>query len=521
MGYYDEDGAWIYEEHDLADEGVGFSEVLNRASRAVPRIVQSRITKELADDSTIRAGALAAVEDAIEEKDIVLATDPNVFAQVDEEAWSAYFEAPSANGPRVTFGIDRQGNSRGRFMSSIPSPFGDVSSIEVWNLVHEWWTNNVVRRVKTPTGPEDRGCGVSGSGEIGVWDFAKRGGKKVRIVGDAGATGPGSDVDDHDAPSRWTAPDGSWGFVEWNNHGDTDYHSIKISSDGTADGFNGPQIDLVVSPGAAVSYQQIFPHHRDGDAWTHWDLCRTGPGWPIVERTINPVTGTIAQSPTLRRICTIGNQQSYVQAAQTGRKLRMGAYVNPKEDVHAIWLLNLDMDTNMLTSPCDASLNRDVTSTGYTDLMTITPLVPEPATTKTSRRFFEVSPVADAAVYAEWERVAPDDGFYYVATRVGNQTNIVQVPGGPTGPRIGYTPDSNYVGGAAFSPSGKLATIHHDAFGGSVLRVWDGQTSRIVAYSRRRMARPVWIDDTEILVGDVVHYVDYFDFHIHQRSVRA
>ncbi len=128
----------------------------------------------------------------------------------------------------------------------------------------------------------------------------------------------------------------------------------------------------------------------------------------------------------------------------------------------------------------------------------------------------------NAVLFAEWDRAAPDDGHYYVATRTGSTTNVVRVPGGPTGPRIGYTPDSNYIGGASFSPSGKVASVHHDPdFGGSVLRVWDGTTSRIVAYSHRRMGRPVWIDDTEILVGDVVHYVDYFDYLIHQRSVRA
>lgn len=521
MGYYNTDGAWIHEESDLADAGTGFSEILNRGTLSVPRIVQTRMAEELADDDTIRAGALAAVEDAIAGKDIVLASDPNVYAEVDDDKWAVVFEAPTPEGPRVAFGVDANGNSRGRIMSSIAAPFGDVASIEIWNSTHEWWTNNVVNRVKTPTGPEDRGCGVSSTGEIVVWDAAKRGARKARVVGDAGLTGPGGDVDDHDAPSRWTAPDGSWGFVVWNQHGDTDYHSFKITTDGTVDGFNGPQLDIVVSTGAQVSYQQLYFHSRSGNNWKFWSLTRTGPGWLITELIINPVTGTITQSLTLRRIAIIGNQQSYLQGVQVGRTIRIVAYVNPKEDTHAVWLLSLDMDSSTLTSPMDSSVNRDVSATGYTDLATVTPLLAETATSK-SRRLFEASPVANAALFAEWDRSAPNDGHYYVATRTGSTTNVVRVPGGPTGPRIGYTPDSNYIGGASFSPSGKVASIHHDAdFGGSVLRVWDGTTSRIVAYSHRRMARPVWIDDTEILVGDIVRYTDYFDYEINQRSVRA
>lgn len=520
MGYYDQNGAWIHQESDLADDGVGFSEILNRGTRSVPAVVKTRVSAELADDATIRTTAQQAVNNAAVDLDLVQASDPVVFSQNADDDWVYSLEAPSDSGSRRVLGVDSAGNTRGRLMSSIPGPFADVAAIEVFDSTHEWWTNHVVDRVKVASGPEDRGCGVSSTGEIVVWDSAKRGARKSRVVGDAGLTGPGAEIDDHDAPSRWTAPDGSWGFVVWNNHGDTDYHSFRITTDGTVDGFNGPQIDRVVSAGAQVSYQQLFLHSRNGNDWRFWNLTRTGPGWLITDLTINPVAGTITQSSTLRRIAIIGNEQSYLQGVQVGRTIRMGAYVNPKEDQHALWLLSLNMDTGVLTSPVDPTLSRDVAATGYTDLVNVGPLLVNTPTSK-SRRMLEVSPTQDAIVFAEWDRATPDAGFYWVARTVNGSVTLTKIPGGPTGPRIGYTADSNYVGGASFSPSGRVATVHHDALGGSTLRVFDGTESRIIAYSRRRMARPVWIDESEILVGDIERYTDYFDYRIHQRSVRA
>lgn len=435
--------------------------------------------------------------------------------------WAVYFEGLTPDGLRIPLGVDNEGNTRGRLMSTVPSPFDDVAAVSVWDSVHEWWTNNIVNRVLTPSGPEDRGCGVSSSGKIVVWDAPKRGSLESREVGDAGLTGPGGDIDDHDAPSRWTAPDGSWGFVVWNNHGDTDYHSFKITSNGKVDGFNSPQIDLVVSPGAAISYQQLFLHSVNGSVYKFWNLMRTGTGWLVAEFLINPQTGTITLNGPLRRIFTIGNLQPYTHAVLVGRTLRMVCYVNPKENRHAIWLLSLNLDTGVLTSPMDSSLNRDTLTTGYTDLGSITPLVPETASTSKSRRMFESSPVADAVLYAEWDRATPDEAIYYVTSVVGGSVKTERVPVPPAGPRIGYTPGSNYIGGGSFSPSGKIATVHHDKFGGSTLRVWNGTEAKIVATSQRRMARPVWLNENEILVADIERYVDYFDFFIHQRSVRT
>lgn len=60
-GHYDANGFWHYGEDDLADEGAGFSDVLNKGAvavaAAVPPLVRERVTQELHDDPAITAYA--------------------------------------------------------------------------------------------------------------------------------------------------------------------------------------------------------------------------------------------------------------------------------------------------------------------------------------------------------------------------------------------------------------------------------------------------------------------------------
>ena len=68
-GYFDNDGFWHYGEDDLADEGAGFSEVLNKSTNAIPAAVRARVVAELNSDPTIRAAVIAGVDAAADEYD--------------------------------------------------------------------------------------------------------------------------------------------------------------------------------------------------------------------------------------------------------------------------------------------------------------------------------------------------------------------------------------------------------------------------------------------------------------------
>ncbi|KQR43437.1 hypothetical protein ASF87_16740 [Microbacterium sp. Leaf161] len=68
MGYYTGDGFYVYEEADIADPGAGFSELLNKATQALPAAIRARVIAELAADPTIIAAMEAGAENAIATK---------------------------------------------------------------------------------------------------------------------------------------------------------------------------------------------------------------------------------------------------------------------------------------------------------------------------------------------------------------------------------------------------------------------------------------------------------------------
>ncbi|MFI8633990.1 hypothetical protein ACIGEP_15505 [Microbacterium sp. NPDC077663] len=66
MGYIDANGAYIYEETDIADPGAGFSELLNQGTRRVPALVRTRVVAELNDDENIRQVAAERVQEEVD-----------------------------------------------------------------------------------------------------------------------------------------------------------------------------------------------------------------------------------------------------------------------------------------------------------------------------------------------------------------------------------------------------------------------------------------------------------------------
>ncbi|MFF8186600.1 hypothetical protein ACF044_05010 [Microbacterium sp. NPDC016588] len=74
-GHYDAHGFWRYGEDDLADEGQGFSDVLNKLASSIPPGVHALTVAELGSDETIRAAAATAVGADIAGRDLVEGAD--------------------------------------------------------------------------------------------------------------------------------------------------------------------------------------------------------------------------------------------------------------------------------------------------------------------------------------------------------------------------------------------------------------------------------------------------------------
>jgi hypothetical protein len=381
--------------------------------------------------------------------------------------------------------------------------------------VHEWWSWPIARRIGRVT----YGAGYGSNGEIIAWDRHDRDGLRSVVVGDAGVTGPGGEVDDHDAPARWVSDDGKFSVIFWQNHGDTDYFSVRPSLDGSAAGFlRSAEVPVVLASGAVVSYTEAFLHSVSGDEYTFWVLTRSSSGWPIKVVTVNRATGAVTAG-ALRRAVTIGGDQPYVMAVQQGRTLRLAAYVNPAYDVHAIWLFTLDMDTGIMTNVMGGA-SHDTASGSYLNIAALTPFVPETATTATARRLYYPHPTENRVLYSEWARGSEELATYREARR-SNGSLVVRTLGPAAGPRNGYTAAANYNPGAAYSPDGtRIATLHNNASdSGGEVRVHTALRSWLTQRTSYRLSRPVFISNDELMMLAVDHYTDYFNFLMHQVSI--
>lgn len=389
--------------------------------------------------------------------------------------------------------------------------------LKMWDAGHEWWAWPPPKRLEQ----KRMTYGLSGSstGEQIAWDRHDRDGLTTVVIGDSGTGGPGGEVDDHDWGVRWTSDDASFSAAFWTEHGDTDYFSFRVSLDGTARGFMANDIvNVVIAPGSQISYTQVELHSVSGDNWTFWVLLRAGTGWAIKPVTINVKTGAYTISSALYRLVTIGGLQPYVMLSRQGRTLRLAVYVNPAFDTHKIWLFKLNMDTLTMTNPMDSGMSHSITG-GYRDITNDVPLVAETANTSSSRRMYYPSPIADAVLYSEWARSAPQNATYREAKLENGSVNI-RTLGPAAGPRNGYTAEANYNPGAAYSADGSLiVTLHNNlSDGGGQVYIHTGFSSLLVRNTAYRLSRPLFIGNDEVMWLGVDHYVDYFNLLTHTFS---
>jgi len=280
--------------------------------------------------------------------------------------------------------------------------------------VREWWCHPIASR----RGRKTYGAGYSSIGEVTAWDRDDCEGLKMVVVGDGGATGPGGEVDDHDAPTRWTTS-----------------ASAYPSTGPLTGSSHSRRPDVQVASRAAISYTEAFLHSAVGDVHTFWVFTRSSNSWPIKVSTVNRATGAVAGG-AFYRVVEVPGQQAYVTAVQDGRTIRFAAYVSATRDVHKIWLLHLNMDTLTVTSAVGSGPHV-ITSGSYMNVTTATPFGPETPTTGRSRRLFYPHPTTDRLLSAEWARGSEDDAVY--AEAILNAGTVIYRELGVTGPHNGYT----------------------------------------------------------------------------------
>ena len=399
--------------------------------------------------------------------------------------------------------------------------------VTVDDAVGEWWIRPLATYVHRPYSRTVFGA-VGHDGAILACEVDHSSGKVSRHqVAMAGA-------DDHNAPALWVADDRR-GVIIWSNHNEDCLLRLKVSDQDTRLGSFADSPEHVVDTGGRASYAQVhrIAHLSDDTRDTFWVFFRRdNTEWMIQTLSIEQATGTVALGGRLSLLKTAG-RQAYISTADAyhpagNQVIRIAWGYNPAQPVHAIRYFELDCVTGTIRSPFDVTLRasiRDLAEDNWINDEDVAPMLPEMESGR-SRRLFYVRPGPDrpAVAYAEWDVSAPDAATYYV-TEFSTTDDLTTHELGIAGPRVGYTPEANYIAGLAFEdPSHHRVVLRasSDGRGDRVdrIRLTDKGSQATVLASQPtvdgrliRPCAPVNGGPIAALVSNMTHYgEDYRDF---------
>lgn len=306
----------------------------------------------------------------------------------------------------------------------------DLDAPDLIDGVTEWWCQPVATTVSDPHMRTVFGT-IAENGDILACEFNHSTRKTKRYkVGQAF-------VDDHNAPALWYEP-GRRPIIMWTNHNKDSQVWFKV---GTPDGnleslVNAPQGSYSINQASSrtSAYTQAFKiNHLSNDRVdTLWIFTRGGgTAWGYTVLEIDQATGeAIAVKPWLP-VITGGSKQFYIIGADghegPGKPqiLRLAAGFNPAQPVHDIYYFEINVETEVITSPMTPGVSRTI-SQGFIsgDAMPFDPAVPDPVSNDSrSARLMYVRPGPDtpAIAYATWARGSEDNATYKVTELVGGK----------------------------------------------------------------------------------------------------
>ncbi|AMS03930.1 minor tail protein [Gordonia phage UmaThurman] len=334
--------------------------------------------------------------------------------------------------------------------------------VEVVDSTDEWWISPIATQLSWPY-PRIVKASYSQTG--GMLASESVPGVLTKTIE---AFDPGWAIDDHDAPWLF-AEDRHRLVMGSSHHGEYKYLDIVVSDrDGSIE-------SLATNPVTRFQMSEYtFTHTNYGqchriehlstvDAYGaplvdhFWLFVRAGDTWDIIDFTVHQHTGVVTivdrrpflQGQNLQWYCTTVSAHD-----PSGQKIRVGAYANPSSWQHAIWYVEIDVETGIVTCPTVPGLNHDIES-GVLQAFNATTgpgfaaALAQPAT-GISRRLLAIrpGPAAPAILWAEWPESSPNVATYYLTTLSGGAWSTVSM--GAAGPRFGYTSTSNYLAGGCF-----------------------------------------------------------------------
>ncbi len=375
--------------------------------------------------------------------------------------------------------------------------------------ISEWWCQPIATELSQPY-PRTVFGGISSTGEILACELNHVTGESKRfVVGSAG-------VDDHNAPALWIE-DGRRPVLMWTNHNDDSLVRLKVGSrDGSLESLTTAYegtYSINQSASLTSAYTQIFKidHLSNDRKDTFWVFTRGGGtrwGYTVVE--VDQATGQAFAVRPWREVITGGSRQFYITVADAHegpgkhQVLRFAAGYNPAQPVHDIYYFEIDVVTEIVTSPATPGFSQTISAGPLSgDSMPFDPVVPDPVSDDSrSARLMYVRPGPDApaVAYATWDRGDEDNATYRVARLTAGQfvangsylrTNqasdigdlsrgfdfscVFEVPASfPTGGLIGLggmmrTDSSQSVAGQVFwvriTADGNIGTVGYDSTG--------------------------------------------------------
>lgn len=332
----------------------------------------------------------------------------------------------------------------------------------VHDAVGEWWIRPLATYQDQPY-PRTVFGAVGHDGAILACEINHDTGCAVRSrIAQAGA-------DDHNVPALWIA-NGRRPIILWTNHNQDRLLRFKVGDRAGDLRILVESAAQAIDVGGRASYAQVhrIAHLSDEAQDTLWVFVRrNNTEWLMQALSIEQSGGAVTVGRCVPILRTAG-RQAYVSTADAyardgNQTIRIAWGYNPAQSVHAIRYFELECVTGAVTSPFDPDLNARVSELGEDGCIeddAIVPMIREPGAGR-SRRLFYVRPGPDspAVAHAEWKVSYPDAAMYCV-TEIDAGGSLVTHALGPAGPRVGYTPEANYIAGLAFEdPSHQRAVI--------------------------------------------------------------
>jgi len=324
-------------------------------------------------------------------------------------------------------------------------------------------------------------------------------------------------ADDHNLGAVQLLPDGSLVYV-YNQHNQTNsLYAILGDPDGSIDSLARNPV-VTIPGGGPISYNMLTLREKASSttrAEVYATTRRNVDTWGMIRLTFDLLARTITAGD-YQPFFSSPDQQCYTHVGPSFKNAAGQQVVpcvtgyNPEAARRAnpdVYRSTINIETGEIVYANDTARGQLGTAKLFSDL---TPALNRLASDWSRRLFYGAR---DVVLYAEGPIASPDDWTYYAAFFAADGTYTRQ-SFGRAGKRVGYRPESNYLGGMAlmWSQNGAVICLAREAYGTYTVEVWkrgrDGSWASTTIYSSTiyPAMRPYWAGPMGWVFNEVTYY---------------